>query len=30
MSMVGDVTNYIKEYDPEVGGALEQELGARR
>ena len=30
MSMVGDVTNYIKEYDPEVGGALEQELGRQR
>ena len=29
MSMVDDVTTYIKKYDPEVGAALEQELGRR-
>ncbi len=30
MSMVDDVTTYIKKYDPEVGTALEQELGRQR
>ena len=30
MSMVDDVTTYIKKYDPEVGAALEQELGRQR
>lgn len=30
MSMVSDVTTYVKEYDPEVGAALEQELGRQR
>ncbi|WP_195243419.1 serine hydroxymethyltransferase [Sellimonas intestinalis] len=28
--MVDDVTTYIKKYDPEVGAALEQELGRQR
>lgn len=30
MSMVDDVTTYIKKYDPEVGASLEQELGRQR
>ena len=30
MNRIEDVTNYIKEYDDEVGKALELELGRQR